>query len=120
MNFPKGPGWPDMRGWAAAGFFALTFYVLYMIEKNPALLSVPSFMQFAGGLIAGGVLAVGAFLFGGTKSGAETSAKIADAYASSTPAPQPTPVAPIVSQPAPDTVTLAPGDHVDVSAEPAP
>lgn len=74
----KGPGWPDFRGWAAIGFFGLAFQSLYMIDKNPALLGIPSFMQFIGGLATGGVLLVASHLFGGTKSGAETNAKLAE------------------------------------------
>lgn len=96
MKLPriKGPGWPDFRGWVAFGFFALTFYLLDMIRANPALLANASFMQVLSTVLAGGVLLIAMNLFGGTKSGAETSAKIADAYAASTPAPPVTPTPP--------------------------
>ncbi len=69
---------PDFRGWAAIGFFAITFQSLVMIDHNPALLGVPSFMQFISMLSTGGVLLVASHLFGGTRSGAETSARLAD------------------------------------------
>lgn len=59
---------PDQRGWAMIGFFAVTFYTLHMIEKNPALLANASFMQFVQSLAAGGILLVAAFLFGGSKT----------------------------------------------------
>lgn len=88
----KGPGWPDARGWALAGALLLTFYILFMIGKNPALLAVASFMQFAGGVFTGTLALVYMNLFGGTRSGTEASAKIADAYAASPTSP-PTPTA---------------------------
>ena len=81
------PPWPDLRGWAIMGFFALTFFCLHMIETNPALLANPGFMQFISALSTGGILLVASNLFGGTKSGSENSAKMADALASSAPAP---------------------------------
>ncbi len=76
---------PDFRGWAAIGFFAITFQSLLMIDRNPALLGIPSFMQFIGGLATGGVLLVASHLFGGTKSGAETNAKLAETIAAQAP-----------------------------------
>lgn len=78
---------PDFRGWAAIGFFAITFQSLIMIDRNPALLGIPSFMQFVGGLATGGVLLVASHLFGGTKSGAETNAKLAETIAAMPPVP---------------------------------
>lgn len=59
--------WPSQHGWALIGFFAVTFYTLHMIEKNPALLAVPSFMQFIGGLASGGILLAAAWLYAGVK-----------------------------------------------------
>lgn len=95
---PKGGlAWPDIRGWAVLGFFALAFYLLRMMQTNPKLLADASFMQFATLIISGGVILVGQNLFGGTKSGAETTAKIADAYAA-------TPVAPPAAAPIPPPV----------------
>lgn len=82
----KGPGWPDMRGWAVVGYFALTFKSLDMIEKNPALLANASFMQFIGGLAAGGVLLVAAHLFGGTKAGTESQVRMTEALMPKSPA----------------------------------
>lgn len=69
---------PDMRGWVAIGFFVLAGYLIYMIGQNDKLLDSAPFMQFSGSILTGGVLLVGNFLFGGTKSGADTNAKVAD------------------------------------------
>jgi len=63
-----GPGWPDMHGWAFVAFFIMTMYILRMIEKNPNLLAVPSFMQFAGQLATGGILAAAAWLWTSNKN----------------------------------------------------
>ena len=63
----RGPGWPDVRGWSLMGFFALTFYLVAMIRENPALLAVPSFMQFASQLAGGGLLLAAAWLFSAVK-----------------------------------------------------
>lgn len=73
----SGPGWPDVRGWAIIGFFALTFVLLGLIGLNPDLLENASFMQFAQSLATGGILLVATNLFGGTKSGAETNSALA-------------------------------------------
>jgi len=81
----RGLSLPDFRGWAAIGFFAITFQSLLMIDHNPALLGVPSFMQFISMLSTGGVLLVASHLFGGTKSGAETNAKLAETIAAQAP-----------------------------------
>lgn len=91
MTLIKGPGWPDARGWVIVGFFALEAYLLRMIELNDKLLSNASFMQLATTITAGGVLLIGMNMFGGTKSGAETSAKLADAYTSVTAPPAESP-----------------------------
>ncbi len=78
---------PDLRGWAIVGFFALTFYSLAMIRENPALLANASFMQFISQLATGGLLLVGSYLFGSSKSSSETNAKLADVVAASAVAP---------------------------------
>lgn len=79
----ESPWWvvviPDVRGWAMVGFFILTFFLLLMIDHNPLLLANASFMQFAGTLMAGGILLIANNLFGGTKSGVEASTKNAEA-----------------------------------------
>ncbi len=31
----KGPGWPDVRGWATIGMFVLVFYVVSLIAFVP-------------------------------------------------------------------------------------
>lgn len=74
------PGWPDFRGWVAMGFFALTFYMLWMIDQHPAFLDNASFMQVLSTLLAGGVLLIAMNLFGGNKASAEANAKLTDAY----------------------------------------
>jgi hypothetical protein len=101
MTEPAPHRLPDFRGWAAIGFFAVTFMSLHMIDKNPALLGIPSFMQFIGGLATGGVLLVASHLFGGTKSGAETNAKLAES---------------IGVAPAPGTVTVSPPSTITVDS----
>lgn len=78
------PPWPDLRGWAIVGFFAITFYCLRMIETNPALLANPGFMQFISALSTGGILLIASNLFGGTKSSADANAKLAEIAASGT------------------------------------
>lgn len=60
--------WPNTHEWALIGFFAMTFYMLWMIQENPALLGVPSFMQFAGQLATGGILAAAAWLYAGNRA----------------------------------------------------
>lgn len=92
MKLPRGPGWPDFRGWAAAGLFGLTFYMLYMVGQNPRLLGVVSFMQYMSGVTAGGVLLVAMNLFGGNKASIDANARITDAVAQNvTPSQGPTP-----------------------------
>lgn len=61
--------WPNTHEWALIGFFVMTFYMLAMIQMNPALLGVPSFMQFAGQLATGGILAAAAWLYAGSAKG---------------------------------------------------
>ena len=78
---------PDMRGWVAAGFFALAAYLIYMIGQNAKLLDSAPFMQFAGMIMTGGVLLVGNFLFGGNKNGSDTNAQMVDALKQSNPPP---------------------------------
>lgn len=58
---------PGIRGWALIGFFVLTAYTMWMIQQNPALLSVPSFMQFASQLAGGGLLLAAAWLYSAGK-----------------------------------------------------
>jgi hypothetical protein len=62
---------PDTRGWALIGFFALTAYTMRMIEANPSLLGVPSFMQFASQLAGGGLLLAAAWLYSAGKRDGE-------------------------------------------------
>lgn len=72
-----GPGWPDIHGWAFIAFFVMTMYILWMIYENPSLLAVPSFMQFAGQLATGGILAAAAWLWSSNKA-KEAEKKAAD------------------------------------------
>lgn len=76
----RGPAWPDFRGWVAMGFFAITFYMLWMIDQHPAFLDNASFMQVLSTVLAGGVLLISMNLFGGNKASAEANAKLTDAY----------------------------------------
>lgn len=62
-RFPKGTRWPNMHEWAFAVFAFITWYILDMIKNNPALLGVPSFMQFAQAIVGGGLLACAAWLW---------------------------------------------------------
>lgn len=75
----RGPGWPETRGWAMLGFFAIEFYLLYMIQNDGTLLANASFMQMAGTITTGGVLLIASNLFGGTKSSSEMNARVGDA-----------------------------------------
>jgi hypothetical protein len=75
----RGPGWPDSRGWVILGFFALEFFILWII-------------QLVTTLTTGGVLLIAMNMFGGTRAGAEMNAKVGDALTSlagATPAPPP-------------------------------
>ncbi len=77
---------PDTRFFIAVGYFALVWRVLYMIEGNPSLLTNAAFMTVVT-LIAGtgGLGIVGAFFFGGTKSGSEVMSSQNKALAASNP-----------------------------------
>lgn len=59
--------WPNVQEWALLGFFGMTFYLLDMVRQNPALLGVPSFMQFASQLVGGGLLLAAAWLYSAGK-----------------------------------------------------
>lgn len=61
------PRWPNVHEWALIGFFSMTFYLLWMMDQNPSLLAVPSFMQFASQLAGGGILLAAAWLYSSTK-----------------------------------------------------
>lgn len=64
--------WPNVQEWALIGFFVMTFYLLWMVQQNPALLGVPSFMQFASQLVGGGLLLAAAWLYSaGKKEGTD-------------------------------------------------
>lgn len=75
----RGPGWPDSRGWVILGFFALEFYMLYLIKEDGTLLANSAFMQVMTALTTGGVLLIATNLFGGTRSSSEMNAKVGDA-----------------------------------------
>jgi hypothetical protein len=63
---------PDTRAFVAGGYFALAFYLLYMVGISPSLLGNAAFMTVASLIIGtGGLGVVGSFFFGGTKTGAE-------------------------------------------------
>ena len=64
---------PDRRDWFLVGSFAIVGFLLLMVQGNPKLLAVASFMQLATALV-GLLILIGNNLFGGTKSGTETAA----------------------------------------------
>lgn len=64
---------PDRRDWFLIGSFVIVGYLLLMVQANPKLLAVASFMQLATALV-GLLILIGNNLFGGTKSGTETAA----------------------------------------------
>lgn len=70
MNIPRWR-WPNIHEWALVGFFGLTWETLRMVRENPALLGVPSFMQFASQLVGGGLLLAAAWLYSAGKRAAE-------------------------------------------------
>lgn len=100
MHKHERPWWadhmPDTRAFVAVGYFILSGILLQMIATNPdKLLGNAAFMTVTTLIIGtGGLGVVGAFFFGGTKTGAEVmtsqSKTISDSAAGSTPpAPQP-------------------------------
>lgn len=63
---------PDTRVAVMLGVFGLAYKILLMIEAKPALLDNSAFMTVVTLIIGGsGLGAVIAFLFGGTRTGAE-------------------------------------------------
>lgn len=96
-NRVKGPGWPDSRGWVIAGFFALEFYMLYLIKEDGTLLANAAFMQVMTALTTGGVLLIATNLFGGTRSSAEMNAKVGDALTNLSLGATTAPAAPLTS-----------------------
>lgn len=83
VSWLSGLGWPDARGWVIAGFFALEFFMLYLVKEDGTLLANSSFMQTVTAITTGGVLLIAQNLFGGTRSGAEMNAKVGDALTAS-------------------------------------
>lgn len=79
----RGPGWPDARGWVIFGFFALEFYMLYLIKEDGTLLANAAFMQVMTALTTGGILLIAQNLFGGTRAGAEMNTKVGEALTAS-------------------------------------
>ena len=79
---------PDFRAWVAAGVFALAFYIVHMIEKNPTLLANASFMQMVGMVVGGsGLGVIVLFCYGGTKSGSDVMSAQNKAVIASSPPP---------------------------------
>lgn len=76
--------WPDSRGWFTAGAFALTFFILEMIREDHTLLGSVPFMTLTTAIVGGTLLLISSNLFGATKSGSETAAKMADIVTSGT------------------------------------
>jgi hypothetical protein len=85
---------PDARVWVAAGYFGLTFRLLQLIESKPELLNSAPFMTVAtliGG--SGGLGVVGAFFFGGTRSGSDVMTAQSKALVANSTTPPPSPPA---------------------------
>lgn len=116
---------PDVRGWATIGSFALAFYTLYLISAHPNLASNEIFKTAVILLLGtGGLGLVYSFLWGGSKAsvqaadsvneiakGASSGAVAAAAAATSAagPAPGASPVA--------VTVTNEPDNPVPVASQ---
>ena len=65
----KGPGWPDVRGWATIGMFALVFYVVTLIAFVPSVSDSELFKTIATLLLGSGAFGlVCAFIWGGSKA----------------------------------------------------
>lgn len=71
----------DLRTWTAFGIILLNFDVLHTVKNNPELLKEAAFIAYITTIAGGSLATLMAFLFGGTKSGGETSAKLASAVA---------------------------------------
>lgn len=64
----KTPDWPDVRGWATIGMFALVFYVISLIAFVPRVSDSELFKTVATLLLGSGAFGlVCAFLWGGSK-----------------------------------------------------
>jgi len=87
---------PDIRVWIVVGLFALAWRLLYMIEATPSLLNSAPFMSIAVLILgSGGMGAIVAFYYGGTKSSSSVMEKQSPARVAQQPAsPSPTPPAP--------------------------
>ena len=65
----KGPGWPDVRGWATIGMFLLVFYVVTLIAFVPTVSESELFKTIATLLLGSGAFGlVCAFIWGGSKA----------------------------------------------------
>lgn len=65
----KGPGWPDVRGWATLAMFLMVFYVISLIAFIPRVSESELFKTIATLLLGSGAFGlVVAFLWGGSKA----------------------------------------------------
>lgn len=65
----RGPGWPDVRGWATLAIFVLVFYVVSLIAFVPSVSESELFKTIATLLLGSGAFGlVCAFLWGGSKA----------------------------------------------------
>jgi hypothetical protein len=80
VQLPKIPEvqWPDLRAFALIASFFITWDLIQVIKDDETLLANVAFMQFAGSISTGTVLVIINYLFGGTRSGSETMAKMSE------------------------------------------
>lgn len=90
-----GPGWPDTKGWALVGLFALTGGIFTALAINPALSSNTLFDTLATLVVgSGGLLNALGYFFGSSAGAAkkdETIAVMANTQANSPPPTLPQP-----------------------------
>lgn len=71
------PFWfPDSKGWAAVGYFALAFTILAMIWNDKTFLANAAFMGVVGGVMgAGGIGLIIAFYYGSSSGAKDANAR---------------------------------------------
>lgn len=84
----KLPDWPDVRGWATLGMFALVFYVVTLIAFVPRVSDSELFKTIATLLLGSGAFGlVCAFLWGGSKASAAAIDTVNEVARKATPGP---------------------------------
>ncbi len=66
---------PDLRLLVATALFALTFYIFWLIAKQPGLTANQGFMLLAQAIVISGVIVVVNYLFGSSKGAADANAR---------------------------------------------